>query len=266
MEAKDRLVVALDASDLSLAETFVDMLRPLVGIFKVGSQLYTAHGPYAIEGMLAKGGKVFLDLKYHDIPTTVEQASREAANLGVHMFTVHCLGGIEMMKAARRGVEASPRAVVGLPKVLGVTLLTSHDYASLHRHGLVKGVRDVFDRVNWEPESEAQRRFERYQIRDRVVKLSRDARDAGLDGVVVSTDAIHNVRETCDPKFLIVAVGIRQPGTDPHDHISTMTPREAIEAGADYIVVGRPILKSHDPVGVTQWMVEEIAAAMTERR
>ena len=266
MDAKDRLVVALDISDLQSACLRAELLRSQVGMFKIGPRLYTAHGPAAVKEVQTRGG-IFLDLKYHDIPTTVEDASREAVNLRVDMFTVHCLGGTEMMRAARRGVKASPwTAPGGRPKVLGATILTSHDYNSLRRHGLVKGVHDVFDRVNWGPEDEAQRRFERSEVISRVIELAKEARDAGLDGVVVPPDAIRVVQEECGPNFLIVAVGIRQPGTNSHDHTSTMTPREAIGAGADYVVAGRPIIESHDPVGVTRWMIEEIAAAMAERR
>lgn len=210
------ILVALDVPSSSQALALAEQLRPHVGGFKVGLELFCSSGSAIVQDLDA--ARVFLDLKFHDIPNTVAGASRAAAKMGVLMFNVHCLGGREMMRA---GIEAA-RAENPQVQVIGVTILTSHDAAGLHALGLHE-----------EPDAAVRR-------------LALMAREAGLDGVVCSPLEIAAVRQECGAGFLLVTPGVRPEGSDAGDQKRVLTPRAAVQAGADWLVVGRPITGAPD--------------------
>jgi orotidine-5'-phosphate decarboxylase len=235
--AKEKLIVALDVDSSERALELVEILRDSVGMFKIGMQLFTAAGPDMVRRIIANGGRVFLDLKYHDIPNTVSLAGVEAARLGVSIFNIHASGGIEMMKRTAEAVaETASREGLAKPKVIAVTLLTSLDNSALAQFG-----------INAESDS-----F--------VGTLARAAADCGLDGVVASPREIKVVRKAVPrPDFLIVTPGIRSAHDASDDQRRTLTGADAIRAGADYLVVGRPILGDEDPVGAAKRLVAEIS-------
>lgn len=220
---KCELIVALDTPSLSEASQLVAQLRPEVNWFKVGLELYTAHGQAAIDMVKATGANVFLDLKLHDIPNTVAGAARVLAGAGVGMFNVHAGGGREMMNAA---VKAADTVAPGAerPLVLAVTVLTS------------------FDRVGWS---------EVYQTEveplAQVTHLARLTQAAGCDGVVCSVQEAAAVRAACGPDFAIVTPGVRPASTAVNDQKRIATPADAVRAGSTHIVVGRPITAAADP-------------------
>lgn len=230
--AKDRIVVALDVADRDSALRLVEKLSGLVGMFKIGKQLFTAEGPNLVREIIAAGEKVFLDLKYHDIPNTVAGAAQSAAHLGVSIFNVHALGGSEMMQAAALAIkEASAR-----PLVLGVTVLTSMNDASLAEIGIP------------------------HQAKDLVLRLAKLARQAGLDGVVASPKEIRLIREqVASENFVILTPGIRPAWSASGDQKRIATPAEALGDGADFIVIGRAITDSPDPRANAERILEEIA-------
>jgi orotidine-5'-phosphate decarboxylase len=231
------LIVALDVDTVEQARRLVEELRDIVGMFKVGSQLFTAAGPALVREIVHSGGKVFLDLKFHDIPNTVAAAAVEATRLGVSIFNVHALGGSEMMRRTA-DVVAETSEVEGLarPSIIAVTLLTSANEETLRELG-----------INSDPES-------------LVPHLAQMAHEAGLDGVVASPKEAASIRATVDqPGFLIVTPGVRPSGAATNDQKRVTTPRAAIMGGADYIVVGRPILIADDPARAAQEIVDEIA-------
>jgi orotidine-5'-phosphate decarboxylase len=235
-QAKERIIFALDVEHFREAQRWVNLLKDHVGLFKVGKQLFTHAGPKVIDMIRQKGQKVFLDLKFHDIPNTVSKAGEEATKHQVTMFNLHALGGFEMMK---KTVEAS-RAVaknLAIPKpiILAVTLLTSMDEGTLKEVGL-KG-----------------------PILEAVGRLALLAKEAGVDGVVASPQEIGIIREKCGKDFLIVTPGIRAPGDKKDDQKRTLSPKEAITAGADYLVIGRPIREAPDPIEVVQRIIEDIS-------
>jgi len=234
--ARDKLIVALDVDTANRAFDLFDSLRNVVGMFKIGSQLFTAAGPDIVRKILAKGGRVFLDLKFHDIPNTVAAASIEAARLGVSIFNVHASGGTEMMTRAAEAVsETAKREGVPKPKVIAVTLLTSLDSAALRQIG-----------ISGDAETS-------------VAKLARAAATCGLDGVVASAHEIRIIRAAVpNPEFIIVTPGIRPGCVATDDQRRVMTAAGAIRAGADYLVVGRPILDADDPVAAANSIVAEI--------
>ena len=217
---KDRLIVALDVPSLKEARRFVCLLKEKVSLFKVGLELFTAVGPDVVRMIHDEGGRVFLDLKFHDIPNTVARACEAADRLGVFMMNLHACGGQEMLKAA----ESADRKFL----LLGVTVLTS-------------------DR-NLPGTS------------DEVVRLAKECRRAGLSGVVCSAREAKAVRKACGPRFLIVTPGIRPSGASRDDQKRVVTPSQAIREGADYIVVGRPILSAADPLQMASSIVKEIAS------
>jgi len=230
-----RLIVALDVPDLKTAKNLVKILRSSVEIFKIGSQLFTASGPSVVEAVYNAGAKVFLDLKFHDIPHTVANAAIEAANMGVFMFNIHASGGTKMMQAAvdaarkAASIAAKPR-----PLVLAVTVLTSMDEPELRQLGILR------------------------KTEEQVMHLASLARDAGCDGVVCSAEEAAYIRKALGDDFIIVTPGIRPKGADIGDQRRIATPHSAIEAGADYIVVGRPIIEAPDPLAVANKMLEEM--------
>ena len=240
MDAKDKLIVALDVENANQALKLFDSLHDSVGMFKIGMQLFTAAGHDIVRQIVARGSRVFLDLKYHDIPNTVAMAAIEATRLGVTLFNIHASGGREMMKRAADAVaEVATRENLKKPKILGVTVLTSIDHETLRQIG-----------VDDEPAVV-------------VGRLASLAQASGLDGVVASAQEIKLVRESVNqPNFLIVTPGIRAATGAAHDQRRTMTAGEAITAGADYLVVGRPILAAADPVRAVQGLINEIDEAL----
>ena len=219
------LLVALDVDTADRARELSDQLGAVAGGFKIGSQLFTAEGPSIVRRMVDDGHRVFLDLKYHDIPNTVSHAVRAAADLGVWMLTVHASGGAEMLAAAH---EAATRAPDG-PLVVAVTVLTSLDDSRLQQVGVTP------------------------PLSTQVTRLATLAQSAGVDGVVASPLEIELVRRQCGSDFTIVTPGIRQPAPRREDRISgedqirTMSAGDAVSAGAHYLVVGRPIVAAADP-------------------
>jgi orotidine-5'-phosphate decarboxylase len=240
MKAQDKLIVALDVDSADRALDLFTALRETVGMFKIGSQLFTAAGPDIVRQIVGGGGRVFLDLKFHDIPNTVAAAGIEATRLGVSIFNVHASGGAEMLRRTAEAVaEIANREALTKPKVIAVTLLTSLDQESLDQIG-----------INDEP-------------RSMVTRLARSAADCGLDGVVASPHEIEIIRQAISrPEFLIVTPGIRGSNTDTDDQRRTLSATEAVRAGADYLVVGRPILKADDPAAAAGAIVKEIANAL----
>jgi orotidine-5'-phosphate decarboxylase len=238
--AKDKLIVALDVDTATRAFELCDALGDSVGMCKVGVQLFTAAGPDVVRKIVSGGGRVFLDLKYHDIPNTVAMAGIEAARLGVSIFNVHAAGGSEMMKRTADAVaEISQRENLTRPKVIGVTVLTSVGQQTLRQSG-----------IGEEPAS----------IVSRLASL---ANESGLDGVVASGQEIKTIRETVlSPDFLIVTPGMRTVSAMSDDQRRTMSAGDAVRAGADYVVVGRPILAAPDPADAARHFVDEIAAAL----
>jgi len=240
MDAKDKLIVALDVENANQALKLFDSLHGSVGMFKIGMQLFTAAGPDIVRQIVSRGGRVFLDLKYHDIPNTVAMAAIEATRLGVSLFNIHASGGHEMMKRMANAVaEVAARENLAKPKVLAVTLLTSIDQGTLNQIGI-----DDVPKIA-------------------VGRLAKLARESGLDGVVASAQEIEIIRESVSqPDFRIVTPGIRRATDAAQDQRRTMTAAEAIRAGADYLVIGRPILAAADPVRAAQDFVNEIDEAL----
>jgi orotidine-5'-phosphate decarboxylase len=232
--ARDRLIVALDISGLAEAEALVDRLRAAVDTFKVGSQLFTAAGPAAVEMVRKRGGRVFLDLKYHDIPAIVGGAVREAARLGVTLLTVHASGGAAMLRAA---AEAAAEVGRDRPRILAVTVLTSLDRAALLRELGVP-----------------------VAVEGHAVALAGLARAAGCDGVVASPQEAARLRTVLGRAALIVTPGVRPAGGAADDQARTATPAAACRAGADYLVVGRPITGAPDPAAAAAAILAEIPA------
>jgi len=236
LTAKERLVLALDVDNFESAEKLVEKLNNYVGVFKVGSQLFTAEGTKVIKMINKKGGKVFLDLKFHDIPNTVARAAEVATKLGVYIFDVHTSGGYEMMKAA---AEASKKISLALgvrkPLILGVTLLTSINQEILEREIGVKK-----------------------KLEEQVVHLAKLAKAAGLDGVVASSWEIKEIRKACGEDFVILTPGIRPVGKSSDDQKRVMTPQKAIKLGADFLVIGRPIRNASNPVEATKEILREM--------
>jgi orotidine-5'-phosphate decarboxylase len=218
------LIVALDVSDVDAAESLARELEGTVALFKVGLELFTAHGPAAVERVRSVA-PVFLDLKLHDIPTTVEHAARNAARLGVDMLTVHALGGEVMVAAAVRGAAGEVELAGRLaPSVLAVTVLSS-----LAGEGLASPASLAFEAVT-----------------------------AGATGVVASGDDVAVVREVIGAEAMLVVPGIRPAGTNGHDQVRILTPQEAIERGADYLVVGRAVSGSSDPAAVARAILASV--------
>jgi orotidine-5'-phosphate decarboxylase len=218
------IVASLDVSDLAEAERLARLLAPNVGMLKVGSELFWAHGLAAVR-QTATHAPVFVDAKLHDIPNTVERASANIAAMGVRMFNVHALGGEAMMRAAREGAKRGADAAgVPMPLVIAVTVLSSQS-----GEGLAS-----------------------------PASLAWEAKQAGLDGVVVSGEDVRDVREACGDAFCLAVPGIRLPGANGDDQVRVLTPRAAIERGADYLLIGRPIIEADDPVGVVRGILHDV--------
>jgi len=239
MEPRDRIILALDLSNYKEAIDIIERFKEHINVFKVGSELFTTVGPKIINDIHAKGKKVFLDLKYHDIPNIVSKSASVAAELGVFMFTVHTLGGLEMMRrAVQTLIEVSLKKNIQRPKLLGVTILTSIDQTAL-RDELGIGQR----------------------MTTQVKHLAGLALKAGLDGVIASAHEIETIRAYCGNNFLIVTPGIRPSWALQDDQKRTMTPKEALRKGADYLVIGRAVLYQPDPINALNRIIEEIKNA-----
>jgi orotidine-5'-phosphate decarboxylase len=235
-DPKEKIIFALDVEHFSEAQQWVKLLKNHVGMFKVGKQLFTHAGPKVIDMILAKGQKVFLDLKFHDIPNTVAKAGEEATKHNVTMFNLHALGGFEMMKKTAEASRAVAKTL-GVPKplILAVTILTSMDEETIKEVG-IQG-----------------------PIMDQVGRLAALALKADIDGVVASPREITIIRQNCGDRFLIVTPGIRMPSSKSDDQKRTLSPREAVAAGADYLVIGRPIKDAKDPIEATEKIIEDIS-------
>lgn len=232
IQPHERVIVALDTTDLGAARRLVEGLAGRVGAFKIGKEFFTRFGPQGVAEAL-QGQPFFLDLKFHDIPNTVAGALRAALPMGPFMMNVHASGGPAMLQAAAAAVAgASPK-----PLLIGVTVLTSLDDADLEAVG------------------------QRGPASEQVLRLARLAQAQGLDGVVASPHEIAALRQACGPAFKLVIPGVRPAWSAAGDQKRIMTPAEALAAGADYLVIGRPINAAQDPPGAAARVAEELAAA-----
>ena len=226
----DRLIVALDVASAAEAQKLVTSIGDNAAIYKIGKQLFTSEGPSLVRDLVSSGRKVFLDLKYHDIPNTVASAVRAAADLKVHMLTVHALGGSKMLRAAE---EASAQST-SKPLVLAVTVLTSMTDEDLAEIGISASAQE------------------------QVVRLAKLAQKAGLGGLVASPSELKALGQAVGQAMKIVTPGVRPAGSDKGDQARVATPAEAIANGADYIVVGRPITAASDPAAAAKAILTEI--------
>ena len=237
IEWKDKILVALDVETRDAALALADSLRGSVGGFKIGSRLFTSEGPSIVRALSDRGDRVFLDLKYHDIPNTVATAVAAASQLGVWMLNVHASGGTGMMRAAREAAhESAVKAGKPAPLVIAVTVLTSMNQAALKETGVV------------------------IDLMDQVLRLAELTREAGLDGVVASPRETAGIRKRCGESFQIVTPGIRAADAAKDDQERTMSPGQAVAAGASYLVVGRPIIGAPDPAAAAAAIVRSLGS------
>ena len=235
---RERLIVALDVDTLEQATDLVRQLAGEVGMFKIGKQLFTHAGPQAVRLIQELGGEIFLDLKFHDIPNTVAKAAIEATRLGVKMFNVHASGSLEMMRLTVKEVQRVCRQEQRRrPIMLAVTVLTSLNQDDLKRVGVTQ------------------------KVAAQVERLALLTKQAGMDGVVASPHEVPDIREACGRRFVIVTPGIRPADSSRNDQQRVMTPAEAVRAGVDYIVVGRPIIEAKDPVAAARTIVADMEQA-----
>jgi orotidine-5'-phosphate decarboxylase len=225
----EKIIVALDVPSKDAALRLVEQLRPEISFFKIGLQLYTVEGPEIVRALRATGAKVFLDLKLHDIPNTVAKAVESACNLGVQMLTIHLSGGLEMIRAAT-AVRTNNISI------FGVTVLTSANQQTLQETGISE------------------------KIDDQVLRLAKLGVAAGIDGVIASPHEIKGLRTEFGDKIKIVVPGIRPNWSEPGDQKRFMTPSKAIEAGADYLVIGRPITAHKDPREAVEKILAELGS------
>ncbi|HEY3305167.1 MAG TPA: orotidine-5'-phosphate decarboxylase [Candidatus Binatia bacterium] len=232
---RERLILALDVEDLDRVKATLKLLAGEVGMFKVGKQLFTHAGPQAVKLIQEMDGEVFLDLKFHDIPTTVAKAAIEATRLGVKMFNVHASGSLAMMRQTAKEVNRVCRQEsLRKPIMLAVTVLTSLNDSDLKKVGVTG------------------------EVADQVVRLALLSQKAGMDGVVAAPNEVSEIRAACGRRFVIVTPGIRLQKSKRDDQKRVMTPADAVRAGVDYIVVGRPIMEAADPVNVAREIIAEM--------
>ncbi|MDD2511403.1 MAG: orotidine-5'-phosphate decarboxylase [Syntrophomonas sp.] len=237
MQAKQRIILALDVDSREQALALVKDLAPHVGAFKVGMQLFNSCGPDIVEEINQLGGRVFLDLKFHDIPNTVAAAGRAITRLKCFMFNVHAAGGREMMRQVAEEVEdEAKRLFAPVPLSLAVTVLTSISQRELEEEIGVKGMK----------------------LPDLVVKWALMAQECGMSGVVSSPQEIVAIRAACGPDFKIVTPGIRPAWSETNDQKRITTPRQALEMGADFMVIGRPITQAKNPVEAALKIIAEL--------
>lgn len=239
MPAKEKVIIALDVADPAYALDIVDRFKDYVDIFKVGLELFIYGGPAVVEEINKRGKRVFLDLKFHDISHTVKKAALAATKLGVFMFNVHASGGVEMMRRCKEAVvELCLKENIKRPKMLGVTVLTGLT------QDVLKGELNI-----------------QHSLKTHVKQLSKLTMEAGLDGVVASGHEVAALRSHFGKNFIIVTPGIRTSWSPPDDQKRTMTPREAIRQGADYLVIGRAVLNQPDPFKALELITAEILTA-----
>jgi orotidine-5'-phosphate decarboxylase len=232
-DARNKIIFALDVGSVAEIDRWAELLSGKVGMFKVGKELFTSCGPAAVTAVQRHGGQVFLDLKYHDIPNTVARAMVSAARLGVQLVNLHALGGGEMMETAVAAVQKEC-IVAERPRLLAVTILTSSTVETMRQVGI------------------------EHPVQEMVVRLARLAKDSGMDGVVASPLEIEPIRAACGPDFLIVTPGVRPTFAAADDQKRIMTPAQAVGAGADYLVIGRPIAAAADPTLAAERIADEI--------
>lgn len=233
-----RIIVALDYAEAALARAFVDRVDPKLCRLKVGKELFVTAGPAFVEELASRGFAVFLDLKFHDIPNTVAHACRAAARLGVWMLNVHAAGGPRMMQAAREALEGVPQR----PRLIAVTVLTSMGEEELRAIGVEAAAHQ------------------------QVLLLASLAHDSGMDGVVCSAQEAPLLRSALGGEFLLVTPGIRPTGSAVGDQTRILTPGQAIAAGSDYLVIGRPITQAADPLAALESITREIDSLIRENK
>jgi orotidine-5'-phosphate decarboxylase len=237
-EPKDRIIVALDYPELPPAVAMADLVGSRVGMVKVGLELFNSAGPPAISSLRERGARIFYDSKFYDIPATVAGSAAAAARMGVSMFNVHALGGAKMMRAAREGAQrGADQAGFSPPLVIAVTVVTS------------LGDREVRKELGI-PATAG----------EAAARLAFLARDAGLDGVVASVHEVSEIKRVCGTDFLVVTPGIRPTWAASGDQARLATPRQALEAGSDYLVIGRPITQAGDPGQALAMILEEMSS------
>lgn len=226
-----KLIIALDFDNQTDALKFVDKIDPNTCALKVGHEMFTRYGSDFVRQLVARQFKVFLDLKFYDIPNTVAQACKAAADLGVWMLNVHASGGLAMMQAAKTALNAYGS---NKPLLIAVTVLTSFSEQDLLKTGLT------------------------HSLEKQVISLALLAKDAGLDGVVSSAQEARAIKNLCGSEFVVVTPGIRPENSEQNDQVRTMTPQSAINEGSDFLVIGRPVTKASDPAGVIQQIQHSI--------
>lgn len=235
-EIKEKIVLALDVETIEEAKELVDKLSPYTGTFKVGLQLFMGYGLEIVNYILSKNSNFFLDVKLHDIPNTVQKASENIILRGANFFNIHCTGGVEMMKAARIGADKIAQQLNKKPPIiLGVTMLTS----------ISQNVLDNEFEVN-------------KNVSEFAIRLAKLAKEAGLDGVVASAVEVENIKKELGPDFKVLCPGIRPKWSLTDDQKRIATPSEAIKRGADYIVIGRAVTKSENPIEAMEKIYKEI--------
>jgi len=237
IQPRDRIIIALDVDNPDAARRIVSETSEFVGAYKIGLQLFAATGPAFVRELCEAGNKIFLDLKFHDIPNTVAKAGVEAARLGVWMFNVHALGGNEMMRRVVSEVgEACRKESIAAPKIIAVTVLTSSSDDTLREIGIEATARKL------------------------ALTLAEQAKTAGLDGVVASPQEARAIRTACGREFLVVTPGVRPAGASNDDQKRVMTPADAVRSGADHLVVGRPITAANDRREAARQILNELSA------
>lgn len=242
VQARDRLILAVDTSSIDEARRYLDELREHVGVFKIGLQLFTRYGPEILKIFQNAGARIFLDCKFLDIPNTVAKASAEATAHGVQMFTIHAGGGTAMLKAAANAVkEKSAQMNSTAPTILAVTVLTSINQDVLQKELHVSGM-----------------------LEDHVLRLAKQCKEAGITGIVASPEEVQKLRSELGNDLIIVTPGVRPVWSDPGDQSRFTTPAQAIINGSDYLVVGRPITQSPDRKNAAEKIVHEIQEALSK--